>query len=176
MKKIILAIVFSLSFMSLPAQIILDKKLVDSLLSEVVAKTYDPLFPNLDVVKFNQFPDRKREVLLSTTFITCRSDIPDNSYLYYGNGCIALLTFNQCYLHSELLEIMINKTDNRFVKILDSLKFPYRARSGVVVERLTIDVVTIKKRRFSSNVYKLDYQKIFPASSAPKELLPVAKT
>jgi hypothetical protein len=59
------------------------------------------------------------------------------------------------------------------VKNLDSLKIRKEAMSGVVPLRLTINFITIKKKCLSGNRYRLTFEKIFPASSAPKELWPV---
>jgi hypothetical protein len=161
------------AFSSLTGQIILTKPLIDSLVYETVTKSKNPHFADLDVIKFTQYSDRGKEMVISKTIISNRIDIPSNSHIYVSNGYIVLLRFNNIYLHSGLLEIMIDRTDDRFVKTLDSIKFPRIAKSGIVYERLFLDVITIKKRCFTSNQYKLTFEKIFPASLAPKELWPV---
>ena len=173
LRKILIIISFAFSFTSVSSQVVISKKLADSIIKQLIDKSDSSFLSDLDVIKFTQYPELRRKLFLTQTFVSNRNDIPDNSYLYLNNGYNVLIVFNNSIIFSDLQNLLIKKSDSRFTQILDSLKIRKEAMSGVVPLRLSMDFITIKKRCLSGNSYKLTFEKIFPASSAPKELWPV---
>ena len=122
MKKVFIAILLAISFINVSAQVIINKQLADSIIKQLIENSDSSFYPILDVIKFSQYPELKRKVFLTQTFVSNRNDIPVNSYLYLNDGYSVLIVFNNSVICSDLQNLLIKKTDSRFVKNLDSLK------------------------------------------------------
>lgn len=172
-KKIMLFFIFNLILCETSnSQILLTKPLLDSVLSKTLMPTNSKT-PFLEVFKFSSECFIKEKMIISKVFITNRTDIPLSSSLYYSNGYYILVLFDNCFLSSGLMREMINKTNPKYYGILDSIKFPNEAKSGIVWDRLFLDIITLKRALCSKRKYTLKFTKVFPASIAPKELMPL---
>jgi hypothetical protein len=173
MKKISLIFLFCISQLcAIFAQIPLNKSLIDNIISNPTAKENDPI-SSINVYKFINYHHKTNAFNVSKVTIYNRTDIPMNSYLYNSNGCFVLVLFENCFINSDLLKDITSESAPEFKQILDSLKLPDFAKNGIVWDRLYLEVLTVKKCRFSKYKFKVVFEKIFPASLAPKELMPV---
>lgn len=173
LKKIVLFLIFSLILCgTLNAQIMLTEPLLDSVLSKTLIPSKSNT-PFIEVFKFSGECYSQEKVIISKVFITNRTDIPEGSSLYYSNGVYILVLFDNCFLSSGLMREMIKKTNPKYYSILDSIKLPNEAMSGIVWDRLFLDIITLKRAPCSKRKFTLKFTKIFPGSIAPKELMPV---
>ncbi|HPG33441.1 MAG TPA: hypothetical protein PLM34_06275 [Lentimicrobium sp.] len=175
-KKILLILVFtSFSTIASQAQIILTSQLLDSILSYTAVKEIELKLPAIEIIKFSQSTKNKNTLVATQTYLTIRKDVPKEAYIYSNNGYIVFLVFNNVNMDSNLYGLLIKNTESRYSAILDSIKFRTYNSTGLVPLRLTLDVIKIRRCWFNNYNYTLKFTKIFPASKAPKELLPVEK-
>lgn len=173
MKKTSLTFLFFTTYLcAIYAQIPLNKSLIDTIICNHTSKENHPI-SSLDVYKFFSYHHKKNTLCISNVTIYNRSDIPLDSYLYHSNGCVILVLFENCIIDADLLKDLTNESEPEFNHILDSLKLPVFANYSIVWDRLYLEVLTVKKCRFSKYNFKIVFEKIFPASLAPKEFLPV---
>lgn len=161
------------------AQIILNNELLDSLISNTVEQsTYNksqtfiyPHFPS--VIKLSNSNNSLYSFYTSSTTISNRTEIPNNSRIYIQNNSVYFIILDRIPVDSNLLSNLICVDSAYYKGIIDSIEMPYRAINGLITSRKKLVVYKITRRVYCKNNFVITSESFIPYDSAPKQFQPI---
>lgn len=161
------------------AQIILNNELLDTLISNtVVRSTYNksqtfiyPDFPS--VIKLSNFNNSLYSLYTSSTTISNRTEIPNNSRIYLQNNSVYFIILDRIPVDSNLLSNLICVDSPYYKQILDSIEMPFRPINGLITSRKKLVVNKVKRRTYCKDSFVITSDAYIPYSSAPKQFQPI---
>lgn len=176
MKKLVILFSFLFLCNTIQAQIQLTTVLVDSVISNLYNFNQPAnILNDRAILNFVSYKGQKKTIYVSSTSINWRKDIHENMMIYIHDINVFFVILRNVKVDSGFHSKLIEYSDPRFEKTLDSIKFRKDPYSGVVIMHTPLTVYRIKKRPFCKRTFKITSQNYIPYLSAPDEFIPLKK-
>ena len=161
------------------SQILLNKELLDSLISKTVTnnvllKSQGHSYPVFhSVIKLVQLKNCRYYINASSTRISVRADIPNNALIYLHNNKLIFMLLERISVDDNLQDKLIYPQSDFYKQILDSIEMPFRPINGLMISREKLIVYKIRRRIYNKKHFVITSQTFIPYKSAPKRFQPV---